>query len=332
MVLDNDESGSEDCIRVSRKDFEGLVAKVAKEEAKKAVRQIGEDLTSDLQDALRAINDELGRFGNRLKKLEAWISDADADAKAKLNYPRYVTEDQYQVRGNTETKTEKQKRKETRTNAEAEENASKHNESDDSSRANQTNGGVKATDDGLVDCNEEEDGWTLVRNKKKRNKVRRNGAVMICGQNVGRVKAAAMEEFIFDQNVSFVTTSSDDFNQSLRTAIQRSKAKEVEVVIHSGAEDILQHSSDYVLEKLTNMVDYARQLPKVKTVSVCSVEERRDAGSTVHQNVKISTQNSPISASRQAPTSLTFARGYRNPSLRASTERAYFTLLKGPAM
>ena len=40
------------------------------------------------------------------------------------------------------------------------------------------------------------------------------------------------------------------------------------------------------LKKLTDMGDYARQLQKVRTVSVCSVEERIDAGSAVHQNVK----------------------------------------------
>ena len=285
MTLDSDESGSENCIRVNRKDFEALVAKAAREEAKKAVRQIGEALASDLQDALRAINDELGRFGSRLKKLEAWISDYDADAKARANHPRYVTVDQYQVRDQLETKSENQKRKETETNAEGNEDASKHIKINESSAANQTNEGVEAIDGELID-NAREDSWALVRNRKKKNKVRRNGAVMIGGQNVSRVKAAAMEEFIFDQNVSFVTTTSDDFNQSLRVAVQRSKAKEVDVVIHSGADHILQHSSDYVLEELTNMVDYARQLQKVKTVSVCSVEERRDAGFTVHQNVK----------------------------------------------
>ena len=73
---DNDKG---DCIYISRAELNAIVKNAAQEAVRKEAVNIGQALASDLQDALRAIDDEMGRFSDRLKRLEAWIANYDAD-------------------------------------------------------------------------------------------------------------------------------------------------------------------------------------------------------------------------------------------------------------
>ena len=283
----------QDGIYVSRAELHTIFAKAAEEAIHKEAIRIGQALACDLQDALRAINDELGRFADRIKSLEEWTANhaADADTRRELQQPKVD-----QIRSETapikvaaslpeERMDERVRRKRNDTNLNKETDIV-HTKVDTASRADQTNEDVQLQDAEKELLVNDTEGWTRVERKKKKNNVREYGAVLIGGPNVSRIKAAAMDEFSFDQNVSFVTAASDELNQSLCKATQRSKAKKIEVVIHSGSEDAVEHSADYVLEKLANMVKYASHLRKVEKVLVCSLEERRDAGSTVHENIK----------------------------------------------
>ena len=95
-----------------------------------------------------------------------------------------------------------------------------------------------------------------------------------------------MDEFSFDQNVSFITASAKQFEESLRNATQRSKARQIDVFIHSGADEAESQGAYNMLDNLIRMVEYARSQKNVKLVSVCSVEERWDVGRTVYENIK----------------------------------------------
>ena len=78
--------------------------------------------------------------------------------------------------------------------------------------------------------------------------MRKNGAILIGTENVNRIKAAAKTEFIFDSNVTFVTTHSDSVMKSLTKIMTRSKAQRVDVVLHTGADQVKDRSADSVLE------------------------------------------------------------------------------------
>ena len=286
----------QDSICISRDELNAIVEKAAEKAVNNAAVKIGQTLACDLQDALRAINDELGRFADRLKNLEEWTNDYDSDVRAK----EYQQRNELQSKSKTFSSKEKetvlkeqsgtvepivQKLNDTKLNKRMDKVTITHTEVGNVTRASQVNAGEQSRGSEPVD--DADEGWIRVVGKNKRKgKTRRHGAVLIGGHNVSRIKAAAMDEFLFDQNVSFVTTNSDDLKQSLRSVTQRSKAKEIQVVIHLGAEDAMDHSPDYVLEKLSYMVENASKEKNVQNVSVCSLEERRDSGSNVHENIK----------------------------------------------
>ena len=263
------------------------MTKAVEDAVNKKTAEITEASAPDLRNALRAIDDELGRFGERLKRLEEckMIHESDAMVKSKDamtmeqctgNATQSVTEGTNERLGKensgsvsaNQTKSKTAKKKTRPMVATQQEHKKGEYEANESKRS------------------EPETGWTLVERKKKKSKQRRYGAVLIGGQNVTRIKAAAMDEFQFDQNVSFVYTNTDEFQQKLSDVTNRSRAKQIDVVIHLGAEDAIEHSADYVLDRLTHKVNQAREQKRVDTVYVCSLEERRDAGANVHQNVK----------------------------------------------
>ena len=80
----------QDGIYVSRAELHTIFAKAAEEAIHKEAIRIGQALACDLQDALRAINDELGRFADRIKSLEEWTANhaADADTRRELQQPK----------------------------------------------------------------------------------------------------------------------------------------------------------------------------------------------------------------------------------------------------
>ena len=50
------------------------------------------------------------------------------------------------------------------------------------------------------------------------------------------------------------------------------------MVLHTGADFVLNHAPEFVLECLSRQISLAKQIHKTNKVFVCSVEERLDAG------------------------------------------------------
>ena len=94
--------------------------------------------------------------------------------------------------------------------------------------------------------------WTLVKRKTRRRKAFRSGAILLGGENVRRIRAAARKEFNFDRNVIFSSqsVSISDMNQKLVSAARKVSADAVDVVIHLDGNDIMNSDADSVLEGL----------------------------------------------------------------------------------
>ena len=282
----------EDCITISRTELDKMITNAVQTAVQKLREQLDDTLATDKRNILLTINEEMDRFTDRLKKLEAWQAEWQAGSKTKINCQQ---NDKAQAKvittGIVESETVSKINMNNQAQVEGNEAQGKATETNGNKQTqSQEDFGGDPEEAGGSTGSDPESGdggeWTRVVRKRRRNKIRRYGAVLIGGQNVSRVKAAAMDEFPFDQNVSCVTTTSDDFSLSLQQTIQKYKAKDIDVVIHLGAHDAVDHSADHVLEKLTDMVNYSHKQKNVKTVSVCSLEERRDAGSLVYQNIK----------------------------------------------
>ena len=83
LKMTENNANQQDSVCISRADLNAIFEKAAKKTLHKEAVRIGQALAGDLQDALRAINDELGRFADRLKSLEAWAANHEADAKTR---------------------------------------------------------------------------------------------------------------------------------------------------------------------------------------------------------------------------------------------------------
>ena len=121
---------------------------------------------------------------------------------------------------------------------------------------------------------------------RTKTKVRKCGAILIGSQNVKRVKAAAMNEFMLDSNVSFMATESDSAMQSLSYAMLKTKAQKIDVVLHTGADQVTNRTADSVLESIASQISHAKLKRKTNQVFVCSVEQRLDAGLTANETAK----------------------------------------------
>ena len=155
--------------------------------------------------------------------------------------------------------------------------------------ANDANAGceVQQTDGKHGDeLNREENNDISMKTGRTKIDARKYGAILIGSQNVARIRAAAMNEFVLDSNVSFVPTESDNAMQSLSNAMMRSKAKKIDVVLHTGADQVTERTADSVLESIASQISHAKQGPKTNQVFVCSVEERTDAGIIAHETAK----------------------------------------------
>ena len=131
--------------------------------------------------------------------------------------------------------------------------------------------------------------WTLVKRKRRRRKAFRNGAVLIGGENVRRIRAAAREEFNFDRNVIFSSQSDSisDINHKLVPATRNVNADEVDVVIHLDGSDIMNFDADNALEGLSQIINVAKEQHSIREVIVCSMIERRDAGQHVTDKARL---------------------------------------------
>ena len=124
----------------------------------------------------------------------------------------------------------------------------------------------------------------------RRTVIRKNGAILIGSENVHRIRAAAMEEFVLDSNVSFVTAKSSNITRSLSDAMVKSRAQKIDIVLNTGADQLITDSADSILENIACQITYARRKKKTKEVFVCSVEERQDLGVMAAETAKIVNQ------------------------------------------
>ena len=120
------------------------------------------------------------------------------------------------------------------------------------------------------------DKWQKIARTNR--KTRKNGAILIGSENVRRIRAAAMAEFNFDSNVSFVSSSREMVTQKLSATMSKSKVQKIDVVLHTGVDQLRGNSADFVLESIAGQISYAKRKRKTSQVYVCSVEERQDAG------------------------------------------------------
>ena len=121
---------------------------------------------------------------------------------------------------------------------------------------------------------------------KTRVKTRESGAVLIGSENVKRIGAAAMEEFVMDSNVSFLASTSESTMQNLSKVMSRSKAQKIDVVFHTGSDQLKESTADFVLESIADQITCAKKKRKTNQVFVCSVEERQDAGLRANETAK----------------------------------------------
>ena len=108
------------------------------------------------------------------------------------------------------------------------------------------------------------DGHIEVTAKKK---TRKNGAILIGSDNVRRIKAAAMAEFEFDSNVHFVTSGSDYVMQRLSEIMAKSKAQKIDVVLHTGADQLKKRTADSVLRASSNMLTRGANASPVERIA-----------------------------------------------------------------
>ena len=150
--------------------------------------------------------------------------------------------------------------------------------------------GKTASNENLVQTDNE--GFTVVK-KRQKNKSRNQNrklkcsAVMIGGANVRRIATAAKNEFDID-GAAFKSTPGmlvQDAHRNVNTAVREAGAREVDVVLHVGSDDLAeQRSVDFVLEGLASVIESSHNTSCVREVIVCSVEERWDSGRDVYEN------------------------------------------------
>ena len=176
---------------------------------------------------------------------------------------------------------------------------SKQQENRNDQQHSATDAGSKTqTEQHRQEDEQDNEGFTVVNNKHRKKALRKknpatSGAVMVGGANVRRIAFAARNEFNLESTIFKCKPEMllEDAHREVRAAIQKSEAAEVDVVLHVGTDDLAQNRSvDYVLEGLANIIETARDIRSVREVSVCSVEERHDAGRNVYENSRLTNE------------------------------------------
>ena len=223
------------------------------------LQKLGSVLVSDMNAMLRNASDEIERLGKRMKNMEELLQNKTS-LQSGIQMP---------MENNIEmltTATEKH-------------SDDRQPMSDTSYVQNQSG---KTEQKPAKGATNEEGGWTVVKSKNaKKRKAFASGAVLIGGDNVRRIGAAAREEFRFEENVIFSSAeeaTSGDVSQRLPSTIRKTNAEAVDIVLHFGENDILDSEADNVLEGFAHVISVAKRQPNTRDVFVCSVVERRDAG------------------------------------------------------
>ena len=115
---------------------------------------------------------------------------------------------------------------------------------------------------------------------------RKSGAILIGSENVKRIGAATKSKFILDSNVSFVVAKSENAMKTISAAMIKSKAQEIDIVLHTGADQLRGKTADFILESIANQITHVKQKRKTNQVFVCSVEQRQDAGVLAFETAK----------------------------------------------
>ena len=246
-------------------DLKQLISTTVEERVAAEVLKIGDSLASDMNAMIRNVNDEVERLGRRLKNMEELLSDWKPTQPAR-QIPVTTTRDEV---GSADS-----------VNRQLAEDINGTDEYTrdvkQSTKKQDTNIGDASLS---VDMSEDGD-WTVVKNRRaRRRKSFANGAVMIGGENVRRVSAAAAEEFQFEKNVIFSSAqevSSAEVGRRLPSSINKTNAEAVDIVIHYGEDDVIGSSADNVLEGFAHVISVAKKQHNTRDVIVCSVVERRD--------------------------------------------------------
>ena len=130
--------------------------------------------------------------------------------------------------------------------------------------------------------NSELTGTHRLKPQEKKGGIRR---VIVGGVNVSRLRDAAIESSDSRQETTFVRATSSNIWDILPAAVNKIKSK-IDVVLHTGADLVLHHSSEFVMECISRQIDLVRGIDKNKRVFVCSIEERLDAGYHVFETAR----------------------------------------------
>ena len=117
--------------------------------------------------------------------------------------------------------------------------------------------------------------------------------IVIGGINVSRLRDALRDKTNLERNVKFVTAFNKNIWDLIPGCIRKIRRSKLNVVLHTGADLVLKHTPDFVLECIASQIDLAKREPKTRRVFVCSVEERVDAGYHVFETAR--TVNSELS-------------------------------------
>ena len=118
------------------------------------------------------------------------------------------------------------------------------------------------------------------------DKFKKPATIVVGGTNVSRLRDATKDQTDSKQNDMFVRTNSSNIWDLLPTAIKKARQSKLNVVLHTGADLVLKHAPNLVLECLSKQIELAKQFHKTRRVLVCSVEERVDAGYVVFDTAR----------------------------------------------
>ena len=251
---------------MSMSDIKALIDKAVEDRVSEEVQKIGNLLATDMQNMVRNVTDEIERLGNRVKNIEELINGWNPMTTIeKSRQPTGLRVEDVNIDNSVQHAEDGIKKK----------GESRNKKKDEPQEDSQEQENCKGNN------LHENDGWTLVKKKKahKRKSHFATGAVLIGGENVRRVSMAANEEFVFDKNVIFASAKevdSADVRNHLPSAINKTSAEQVDVVIHYGEEAITRSTVDGVLEGFAHVISTAKKQCATRDVFVCSLLERRD--------------------------------------------------------
>ena len=103
---------------------------------------------------------------------------------------------------------------------------------------------------------------------------------------MSRLRDAHKDQTNLKRNVKFVSAINKNIWDLIPGCIRKVRRSKLNVVLHTGADLVLKHTPDFVLECIASQIDLVKRQPKTRRVFVCSVEERVDAGFHVFETAR----------------------------------------------